>query len=672
MLRRLQYWIGSLKLRLALASFGLIAVSVALTAVFVLHDMEQRSQRAVLDAESANAERYAALLSSRLVALQTSLRSASTQIPVAHATDMTALARFFEGQAVLRGIFDTVFVLAPNGHLVVNTDAAGIHPASEYSNPDASDRRYYKLTLQRRRPVISEPIVGRDSNEPQLVLTMPVFDRSGKLVAILGGGLSLKTHALLSDVTRPSGDAHDPVVTIVADATGRIVSHPDPGWVFQDARRDSRFRAAIAQWREQGEPIDPQGAAWRLGDAVVASAGVPDAEWVVLRSAPAELLLGGPGAGRLQSLWIAMAVAVLGGFIILLTLHGLLAPLRLLERRALRLLDDDLELQQGWPSAGGELGELARVFRYVLHQRAEIQRAGDELFGKMHAVLANAPVGIAFTRRGQFELVSAQCERLFGYASGAMTNQPSRMICISDETHRAFTAKTAAAFAEGQHMDEEKQLLRADGTRFWARLQGAPVHADVVDAGTIWIITDVTEIRSHRERLSWSATHDQLTGLVNRWEFERRLAEQLQDRRVQERACALFIDLDRFKLVNDSAGHAAGDEMLRAIGTILSARARTEDTVARVGGDEFAVLLRPCDRMAAERVAHELCERIQAFELPREGSVLSVGASIGLVEIDDRFDSIGDVMAAADAACYEAKRAGRNAVRIWSEMRGQV
>jgi diguanylate cyclase (GGDEF)-like protein/PAS domain S-box-containing protein len=667
MLRRLQYWIGSLKLRLALASFGLIAASVALTVVFVLHDMERRSQRAVLDAESANAERYAALLSSRLVALQTSLRSASTQLPAAHATDTAALVRFFEDQVVLRGIFDSVFVLAPNGHLVVNTDAAGVHLAREYSNPDASDRRYYKLTVQRRRPVISEPIVGRDSHEPQLVLTMPVFDRAGALVAILGGGLSLKTHALLSDVTRPSGDAHDPVVTIVADATGRIVSHPDPGWVFQDARREPRFRAAIAHWREQGEPIDPQGAAWRLGDAVVASAGVPDAEWVVLRSAPAELLLGGPGAGRLQATWIGAGVAVLGGLIILLTLHGLLEPLRLLERRALRLLDDDLEVQEGWPSADGELGELARVFRHVMHQRAEMQRTGDELFGKMRAVLANAPVGIAFTRLGQFELVSAQCERLFGYAAGAMTNRPSRMICISDDTHRAFAAKAAAVFAEGAHVDEEKQLQRADGTRFWARLQGAPVHADVHDAGTIWIITDVTDIRNHRERLSWSATHDQLTGLVNRWEFERRLAEQLQDRRANECSCALFIDLDRFKAVNDSAGHAAGDEVLRAIGAILAARARSEDTVARVGGDEFAVLLRTCDRAAAARIAHELCERIQGFELARDGAVLSVGASIGLVEIDDRFDSIADVMAAADAACYEAKRAGRNAVRTWRD-----
>jgi diguanylate cyclase (GGDEF)-like protein/PAS domain S-box-containing protein len=287
------------------------------------------------------------------------------------------------------------------------------------------------------------------------------------------------------------------------------------------------------------------------------------------------------------------------------------------------------------------------------------------LFEKMRAVLANAPVGIAFTRRGCFELVSAECERMFGHGAGAMTGRETRMICISDETHRAFTARCALAFGEGQQVDEEKQLRHADGTLLWARLQGAPVRASEPDAGTIWIFTDVTESRHHRERLSWSATHDQLTGLVNRWEFERRLAEHLQDRRAHESGCALFIDLDHFKAVNDSAGHAAGDEVLRAIGAILAARARGDDTVARVGGDEFAVLLRACDRVSAERVAYELCERVQAFELERGGVLLGVGASIGLVEIDQRFDSVADVMAAADAACYEAKRAGRNSVRVY-------
>ncbi len=165
--------------------------------------------------------------------------------------------------------------------------------------------------------------------------------------------------------------------------------------------------------------------------------------------------------------------------------------------------------------------------------------------------------------------------------------------------------------------DQERELVRADSSRFWARLQGAPVRAGDASAGTIWIFTDVTESRRHRELLSWSASHDELTGLVNRREFELRLGEELGERADAEPAAALFIDLDRFKAVNDGSGHAAGDLLLKNIAAILLSRARANDTVARVGGDEFAVLLRGCDVHAAERIAASICARVAQHRLER-------------------------------------------------------
>jgi diguanylate cyclase (GGDEF)-like protein/PAS domain S-box-containing protein len=664
-LRRLHYWVGSLKLRLALASFVLIAASVAFTVVFVLRDMEQRSQRAVLGSESANAERYAALLSARLVGLQTSLRAAATHVPPALLHDENALARLVESSAVLRAMFDSVFVLSADGHVLVNADANGVHPGSFYSNPSAADRSYFKLTLQRRRSVISEPIIGRDSHEPQIVVTMPLVDAHGELIGVLGGGLSLLRHSLVSEVTRQRNDEHDPVVSIITDARGRIVSHPDPTWIFNDAAREPRFTAGVASWTEQGQPIDPQGTAARLDGQVVAFAGVPDADWVVFRSAPAEVLLGGPVAGRTQAAWIGAGVALIGGVVMLLVVLALLRPLRQLEVRALRLLDDDLAASEGWPRIGGELGELTRVFRHVMRQRAAMRRSTDELVDKMRAVLAKSPVGIAFVRNGHFELVSTECERLFGYAPGSMTGRSTGLIAPDEESYQRFLSQIAAVYAGGGQVDQEEEVRRADGSSLWVRLQGAPLRLDDIEAGTIWIFNDATESRSHREHLSWHASHDPLTRLVNRREFERRLAEQLQERRETERAAALFIDLDHFKAVNDSAGHAAGDEMLCRIAAIFTSRARADDTIARIGGDEFAVILRGCDRASAERVAQDLCERVRACELEHAGTRLSVGASIGVVEIDGRFESVPDVMAAADAACYEAKHAGRNGVRTY-------
>ncbi len=659
MLSRLHHLASSLKARLAFASLVLIAASVALTVFLVLRAMEQRSQRAVLDAEIANVERIAVVMSSRLVSLQNALRAGSTRLPPDGLDDPRALIACLDSQVVLRSLFDSVFVASPQGRMLVNAGPEGIGK----TDLDLSDRGYIRRTVKERRPVISQPLVSRLSSVPLLVLTMPVFDRQGELVAILGGGLRLTSTRLLNDLTRPAVDDHDPVTTIVTDSTGRIVSHPDPDWILKDARTERHFGAAVMQWADEGSPIEPQGSARRLGDDIVAVAGVPDADWVVFRSAPAEVLLGGPTAGRRQAMWIGAAVAVAGGLIMLLVTLALLRPLRHLERRALRLLTDDIAAEDGWPRTGGELGELARVFRHVMKERAASRKEGDALFEKMRAMLAQAPVGIAFTRLGRFELASAQFGRMFGYDSECVHGLRTRVLCTSDEAYRDLSALASLAFSLGGVCDEERELVRGDGSRLWVRMQGAPVRAEEPDGGTIWIFADITESRRQREHLSWTASHDELTGLVNRREFEIRLAEQLSERRGAEAAAALFIDLDRFKAVNDGAGHAAGDLLLKEIAGVLAARARSDDTIARIGGDEFAVLLRGCGVRAAERVAADLCARVGAHALAWQGRSLSVGASIGVVEIDASFESVEEVLNAADAACYAAKRAGRNAVR---------
>jgi diguanylate cyclase (GGDEF)-like protein/PAS domain S-box-containing protein len=671
-LRRLHYLSGSLKGRLALAGLVLIAASVALTVVLVLRAMEQRSQRAVLDSEVANVERIAMVLSAKVVSLQKALRAASTQLPVDRLADPAAVTSYLADQKVLVSLFDSVFVADANLRLIAVAESGSVRAI----HIDASDRAYIRRTVRERRPVISQPGVSRTSGMAMFVMTMPLFDHDGKVSAILIGGMRVSTNALLNDLTRQAVDDHDPVSTIVTDADGTIVSHADPAWVMKKASSDPRFTEVEARWKAEGQPIEPQGSARRLGDDIVAVAGVPDADWVVLRSAPAEMLLGGPTAGRRQAIWIGAAVAVAGGLIILLVMLVLLRPLRELERRALRLISDDIPSHDDWPRAGGELGELARVFRYVLQEKAAMRQSSDELLVKMRAVMATAPVGIAFTRLGRFELVSDQFARLFGYDSARVHGMESHVICPSDEAHRSFMKLATETFAAGGTCDEERELVRADSSRFWARLQGAPVQAGDAQAGTIWIFTDITESRRHREQLSWSASHDELTGLVNRREFELRLGEELGERADAEPAAALFIDLDRFKAVNDSSGHAAGDVLLQNIAAILLNRARVHDTVARIGGDEFAVLLRGCDPRAAERIAASICARVADHELEwgrgEQAQTLSVGASIGIVAIDATFATVHDVLKAADEACYDAKRAGRGTVRTYRRSTGST
>ena len=203
-------------------------------------------------------------------------------------------------------------------------------------------------------------------------------------------------------------------------------------------------------------------------------------------------------------------------------------------------------------------------------------------------------------------------------------------------------------------------LRRRDGSTLWARVQGAAVHGG--QRRTIWIASDATDARQQREDLTRIATSDPLTELFNRREFDRQLSELLKNQR-RDTDCALFIDLDHFKQINDGAGHAAGDQILKVVAKALQSHVRSHDVVARVGGDEFAVLLRGCPMERALEIAERMRSQVERDGVCAAQPALRVTASIGVVEIGARDHSLADVLHSADQACYAAKHAGRNAVR---------
>ncbi|MBS0419339.1 MAG: EAL domain-containing protein [Proteobacteria bacterium] len=166
--------------------------------------------------------------------------------------------------------------------------------------------------------------------------------------------------------------------------------------------------------------------------------------------------------------------------------------------------------------------------------------------------------------------------------------------------------------------------------------------------------------------MHYHATHDALTGLVNRSEFESRLRRVLQ-KAAEDRSehALLYIDIDQFKLVNDSCGHAIGDQLLQQVGKLFADAIRTRDTLARLGGDEFAIILEHCSAEQAQRVAQQICDAMATFRFMHDERSFRVGVSIGLVPVDDRWTTAAAIMQAADASCYAAKEGGRNRVHLW-------
>ncbi len=223
-----------------------------------------------------------------------------------------------------------------------------------------------------------------------------------------------------------------------------------------------------------------------------------------------------------------------------------------------------------------------------------------------------------------------------------------------------------------------------EGGRVAGTLSVFDSHAKVlsrVQRAALWkladvvmrLLADIAARRAAEENLSWQATHDTLTDLENRRQFERTLARCLESAHAQGTSHALlYIDLDQFKVVNDTCGHAAGDALLRELAQVLLGKMRRGDSLARLGGDEFGVLLEGCDLLHAQRVAAQLLSTIRAFRFGWNGQVFALGASIGVAPVTPQSRDIEGVMAAADTACYLAKDKGRNQVQVYCESDEEV
>src|SRR5690606_5312840 len=187
--------------------------------------------------------------------------------------------------------------------------------------------------------------------------------------------------------------------------------------------------------------------------------------------------------------------------------------------------------------------------------------------------------------------------------------------------------------------------------------------------GTVVVLHDVSEIRGLTRQMSYQATHDALTGLINRREFERRVEEAMDSARAGDGVHILFyMDLDRFKAVNDSCGHLAGDSMLREVAGLIKEQVRDSDHVGRLGGDEFGTLLIGCPLDKARQIADDICRAVADYRFVWQDKIFDIGISIGVVEIAPALagGALEDLMSAADSACYVAKQRGRGQVHVYS------
>jgi diguanylate cyclase (GGDEF)-like protein/PAS domain S-box-containing protein len=249
-----------------------------------------------------------------------------------------------------------------------------------------------------------------------------------------------------------------------------------------------------------------------------------------------------------------------------------------------------------------------------------------------------------------------QGRRLISFISILCTTTGQEQLDLIDQVLAAGEKTSAAAC--------EFLLLTAGGTTPISLL-ATPLQTGGAAAGAVLVLRDMTQERELITRLSWQASHDDLTGLGNRRAFETWVSDRLDVLRISQSENALMLlDLDQFKLANDTGGHAAGDHLLREISALLRSVLRPGDLAARFGGDEFAVLLEDCDAARAETIAERLRSAIEHATFFWSGRPYKTSASIGLVMISASDTSVEDILRAADVACYLAKEKGRNRIQI--------
>lgn len=296
---------------------------------------------------------------------------------------------------------------------------------------------------------------------------------------------------------------------------------------------------------------------------------------------------------------------------------------------------------------------------------------------RLRIILASVADGMISTdAEGRVDFMNAAAEHLTGIGAAEARGRPvSDVFSLQDHASglpMQCPIRTCLDAGEAVRVEDDAELIGRDGKRREIRCTAAPVIGSGSQViGAVLIFQDVTQSRALQRQLAHTASHDALTGLTNRAAFEKALNHsEAAARETGISSCLIFIDLDYFKPVNDTAGHAAGDALLKKVAQTIRECCRTQDVVARIGGDEFAVILNGCPRASGLQVGANIVQALAAMEFTWSGRSYSISASAGLTMITPEQATSGGFMAEADAACYAAKAAGRACIIAYDEAFG--
>ncbi|PWB57951.1 MAG: hypothetical protein C3F18_03330, partial [Nitrosomonadales bacterium] len=459
-------------------------------------------------------------------------------------------------------------------------------------------------------------------------------------------------------------------LALILDRDGKVRAATDPS-LFNLVLDDPPSKALLAT----GKQIWHDGMVDSIG--AITSNGQPIGHARVILNSSA--LQGELDIVTRKGMAYTITAILLGGLLSWLLVRTMTQQLKRLSKASASIAAGDLGVTLAGSTGRDEVSRLSRDFnlmtRALEDDRAQRSRFEKALFAeKERAQVTLNSIGdavITTDTRGTVEFLNPVAEELTGWKTEeARGRQLTEVFHIISENTRAAAENPVEKALRNNGITglaNHTVLIRRDGHEFSIEESAAPIRdREGTIIGVVLVFHDNTQSHAMAREISYQASHDALTGLLNRREFEHHLSGLIGNAIAEHNQHALlYLDLDQFKVVNDTCGHAAGDELLRQLTLILQARVRENDMLARLGGDEFGVLLERCPLDQAQSVAEKLIEAVKSFHFCWQDKIFTVGASIGLVPITEESLDWASLLSHADTACYLAKERGRNRVQAY-------
>lgn len=656
---------SSLKTRVAIAAvvfIGLTAFFMTLTAGFLA---KRGMEEVISQQQDMITIKIAQQLDENFFLRKTTLEGMVQEIPKEKTNDRAALQKFLESHFALNKLFVNLVIEDSNGNPLANLNAP-----DDRSN--VAQRPYFKSTLASRQSVISDPLIAAASKKQVVVVTAPLIDEQGKVLLVLLGIIDIHATNFLGNFSNMTfGESG---YFFITTTDGTYVSHPDRSRIMKSVSdpdlgaRSPALSRALAGERGTFRSISRNNV-----PAIYSFQRMESANWIIGSLYTEREAFASIHAFQKQAVLLAFLLFAILGPLAWWYTKRLLEPLERL-RTHIRMVHEDSSSTPSFSRyAKNEIGDLAFAFHALMRSRANAEKAVEEEKERLRTTLHSIGDAVISTdMEGKVTYLNPVAEMMTGWPNAEAVGLPVSTVfqIINETTGNPAPNPITLVLQNGEAagLAENTIIVRRGGGYFPIEDSAAPIrNSQGVITGAVIVFHDVSEAQKMATKMTYQATHDSLTGLINRGEFERRLDLALTPGQLEQRQhTLLYLDLDQFKIVNDTCGHAAGDQLLRQVSTVLQQKLRKSDTLARLGGDEFGVLLESCSTGPAQRIADALRQTIKDFQFIWLEKIFTIGASIGMVTFSNGTISRADVLRMADSACYMAKDKGRNRIHLYS------